>query len=253
AAEALALARRADDPVLISGALDAVVSAGGFTGSLKEAHPGKPQGISLMSRTAAHDPRGGLRSPPIHHMDTRAAAAGAAPLAAGGAGALPDARAAALRMNAEGIGLDVPHITEEWRVAPLILSGRFDEGLDCADTMWQAWIRAGKPAASWLLPATYLPVLACGLRNDLPAAEEGRRRYSRLRQQSRPVSRYEAETLTFVDGRVAIHAGHADRAAEATANVLHGRPAWYGRPHSIYAPYVWAVAAEAAVIAQMPD
>jgi len=244
AAEALALARRADDPVLISGALDAVVSAVGFTGRFNEAHRLNSERISLMRRMAAHDPRAGIEIHDIQHMATDVAV---------GAGALPDARAAALRMNAEGIGLDVPHITEEWRVAPLILTGRFDEGLDCADTMWQAWTRAGKPAASWLLPASYLPVLACGLRNDLPAAEEWRRRYSQLRQQSRPVSRYEAETLTFVDGRVAIHAGHADRAAEATANVLHGRPAWYGRPHSIYAPYVWAVAAEAAVIAQMPD
>ena len=58
----------------------------------------------------------------------------------------------------------------------------------------------------------------------------------------------------FTDSRVALHYGRYDQAAAALAGLGIGERPWYDNTrHWDYDAYAWALAAEAAVIAGLPD
>jgi hypothetical protein len=66
-------------------------------------------------------------------------------------------------------------------------------------------------------------------------------------------SRSIAIFAAFADCRVALHHGRYDQAAAAQAGLgIAGLP-WYDVQHWYYDAYAWAIAAEAAVIAGLPD
>ena len=57
----------------------------------------------------------------------------------------------------------------------------------------------------------------------------------------------------FADARVALHVGDMDEAARATADLPTGDGAWWSTRHWPYDAYYWAIAAEVAVAADLPD
>jgi hypothetical protein len=171
------------------------------------------------------------------------------------AGELPDALATALDPHNHDIAGWQPHMAASKPILPLVLQGRFTDGLTRADNMWEAWQRAGRPPAGWMGPAAYAAVLAHGLRGD----EEGHRVWlARLSELTGTGAHRAAGTplaafAVFSDARIALHQGRIDAAAAAVADLPLGTEPWYGTPHWYSArPYAWAIAAEVAVIAGLP-
>lgn len=241
---ALAAARLTGDPVLISGALDAVVGVLDAGGRLREAHQVNKERAQLLERLPRHDPRAGAEIVDTFHM------------VAVTAGDLPDALTTARMAQGDDIAGGQPYRTASKPVLPLVLQGRFDEALVQAAIMWAAWKQAGQPAARWMGPAIYGMVLAHGLRGDGDGRRSWLARVSELiGTGSDPVSGTNlAAVAAFTDARIALHEGHIGAAATAIADLPREAQSWYETPHWYsLRPYAWAIAAEVAVVARLPD
>jgi predicted ATPase/DNA-binding CsgD family transcriptional regulator len=244
--EALAAARRTGDPVLISGALDAVVNALDAGGRVREAHQVNKERAALLSRLSRHEPHMGAEIIDTFHMVTEIAVT---------AGDLPDALITARMAQDDDIAGGQPHLAASKPILPLVLQGRFDEALDGAAGMWEAWQRAGRPPARFMGAAAYAAVLAHGLRGDDEGRGEWLARLSELTGTSahRAAGTYLASFAVFSDARIAMHQGRIDEAVAAVADLPIGVEPWYGSPHWYSArPYAWAVAAEVAIVAGLP-
>ena len=138
------------------------------------------------------------------------------------------------------------------RVIALALQGDFDAAIADATGMWQAWLRAGAPSAHWMAPAAYAGVLVCDLRGDSDGVREWRDRATKLA--AGHTKRNLVLFAAFTNSRAALHHGRHDQAAAALAG--HGigeRPRYDDTRHWNYDAYAWALAAEAAVLAGLPD
>ncbi|MET8981188.1 hypothetical protein ABZX85_36895 [Streptomyces sp. NPDC004539] len=137
-------------------------------------------------------------------------------------------------------------------VVPLALSGRFDEALAYASAMWDGWLRAGRPTARWMAPAVHGAALVHGLRGG----DEGARLHREWRDRSRAMAEpwdprgIAAGFAAFAEARIALHPGAADPALTVD---LTATPPWGEATHQFYDAYSWAVAAETAVAAGLPD
>jgi predicted ATPase len=245
--DALAAARRTGDPVLISGALDAVVEALDASGRLREAHQVNRERAALLGMLARHEPRTGAEIVDTFHMVTEIAVT---------AGDLPDALATARMAQDDDIAGGQPHMAASKAILPLVLQGRFDDALAQAATMWDAWQRAGRPPARWMGPAVYAAVLAHGLRGDDKEHDDWLVRLRAITGTGahRVTGTYLASFAAFSDARIALHHGRLDAAVIAVADLPLGLEPWYGTPRWYAArPYAWAIAAEVAVVARAPD
>jgi predicted ATPase/DNA-binding XRE family transcriptional regulator len=244
---ALDAARLTGDPVLISGALDAVVGGLDAGGRLREAHRVNAERARLLDRLPRHDPRAGAEIIDTFYMVTAIAVT---------AGDLPAALATAKAAADDEVAGGQPHMTASKPILPLVLQGRFDEALAQAGVMWESWQRAGRPAARWMGPATYGVVLAHGLRGD----DAGRRDWiARVEEViGTGIDQVSGTNLaavgSFVSARVALHAGDLAAAVAAVAGLPREAQPWYETPawYSLR-PYAWAIAAEVAVVAGLPD
>jgi predicted ATPase/DNA-binding CsgD family transcriptional regulator len=245
AAEALAEARRAGDPVLISGALAAAVAAAREAGQLRESYRLIQERATLLDRLPRHDPRAGAEIVDIIHESADSAAI---------AGDLPAALASARRGQGDSIVVGRHDLTLGLEVVPLVLQGKFDEALSHAAAMWDEWQRAGRPASRWIAPASYAAVLAHGLRGEEEGSHLWRARVSELISGSdQAANRSLAGIAAFVDARIALHQGHLEQAADAAAGLGVGSGSWFGARHLQYDSFALAVAVEAAVIQGAPD
>ena len=245
--DALAAARLTGDPVLISGALDAVVGVLDAGGRLREAHQVSKERAQLLERLPRHDPRAGTEIVDTFHMVTEIAVT---------AGDLPDALATASLAQGDDIAGGQPHLTASKPILPLVLQGRFDEALIQAAIMWEAWKQAGQPAARWMGPAVYGMVLAHGLCGDNDGRRAWLARVSELiGAGSDLVSGTNlAAVAAFTDARIALHEGRFSAAVAAIADLPREAQHWYETPHWYsLRPYAWAIAAEVAVVARLPD
>ena len=239
AAAALDAARRAGDPVLISGCLDAAAEAERAAGRYRQAQKLSMERHQLIGRLSRHDVRAGFEI-----SDSRSITLAVA------AGDLPGALSMADPATSDPLVADQP-MTLFRRVIALALQGDFEAALADASGMWQAWLRAGAPPAHWLAPAAYTGVLVCGLRGDGHGVDEWRGRAAEL--SAGRTSRDLAVFAALTDSRVALHHGRYEQAAAAFAGLGIGERAWYGNTqHWDYDAYAWALAAEAAVIAALP-
>ncbi|MEV6593948.1 ATP-binding protein [Streptomyces acidicola] len=239
---ALDAARAAADPVLIAGAIDAVCGGYGVIGRFREAHRLSDERLRLFDRLPRHDPRIGLEIIDTLHV---------VPLAAVAAGDLPRALTAARRAWDDPLsGL---YMRASKSVAPLALSGRFDEALHYAATMWDGWRRAGRPTARWMAPAVHAAALVHGLRGDVEGARLHREWHDRARRMAEPSDprSIAASFAAFAEVRVALHTGAVDDALAAAVDITAAP--WSQGTHQFYDAYSWAVAAEAAVCAGLPD
>jgi predicted ATPase/DNA-binding CsgD family transcriptional regulator len=247
ASDALAAARRTGDPILISGALDAVVEALDASGRLREAHRVNSERAQLLELIPRHDPRAGAEIVDTFHMLTEIAVT---------VGDLPAALGTARVAQGDEIAAGQPYMAASKPILPLVLQGSFDEALAQADSMWEAWQRAGRPAARWMGPAAYAVALALGLRDD----DAGRREWlARVSELAGTEERQAPETnlavfSAFADARIALYHGRTGAAVAAVADVPLGVESWYETPrwYSLR-PYAWAIAAEVAVVARLPD
>jgi len=265
---ALTAARESGDLVLLSGAYDAVVVAHDSIGEVKTAHEKSQERARLLDRLPRHDPRAGAEIPDILHMITAiAVTAGDLPYALDSArqaqvddiaGDRPDALAHVRRARADDIADRRRYSTISKLIQPLVLQGRFDEALEQGDALWRARLREPKEkqAARWMAPAVYCLVLACGLRGDDAGRAEWRGRVHELIGNGAELV---AETnlaaaAGFAEARICLHDGHIEAAVAAVASLRPEVQNWYDAPrwHSMRA-YAWAIAAEVAVVANLPD
>jgi predicted ATPase/DNA-binding XRE family transcriptional regulator len=244
---ALAAARLTGDPVLISGALDAVVGVLDAGGRLREAHQVNKERAQLLEHLPRHDPRAGAEIVDTFHMVTEIAVT---------AGDLPAALSTAAMAQGDDIAGGQPHRTASKPILPLVLQGRFDEASIQAAIMWESWQQAGQPAARWMGPAIYGMVLAHGLCGD----DDGRRSWlARVSEligtAGDPVAGTNlAAVAAFTDARIALHEGSIGAAGAAMADPPSEAQPWYETPHWYsLRPYAWAIAAEVAVVARLPD
>jgi predicted ATPase/DNA-binding CsgD family transcriptional regulator len=245
--DALAAARQAGDPVLINAALDAVIVALDTSGKLREAHQMSKERAALLTSMPRHEPRSGTEIADTLYMLTEISVT---------AGDLPAALAAARNGSEDEIAGGQPYLTAAKPILPLVLQGRFDEALELADNMWQAWELAGRPVARTMGTAAYAVVLAHGLRGD----EEGCRRWVERVSLLTGSGAHQAGATNlvsfaaFIDARIAMHEGRIDAAVAAVADLPIGTEPWYGtlRWYSLR-PYTWAIAAEVAAAARLPD
>jgi predicted ATPase/transcriptional regulator with XRE-family HTH domain len=247
ASAALAAARLTHDPILISGALDAVVGALDARGRLREAHHVNSERADLLERLPRHDPRAGAEIIDTFHMVTEIAVT---------AGDLPAALASASMTQGDDIVGGQPHRTASKPILALALQGRFDEAFAQAAIMWAEWGKAGRPVARWMGTALYGVVLGHGLRGD----EQGRRDWlARLAEligaEGEQVLGGNLEVAAaFTNARIALHEGRIDAATDAIAGVDGMGEPWYESPHwHSLRPYAWAIAAEVAVVAGLPE
>jgi predicted ATPase/DNA-binding CsgD family transcriptional regulator len=245
--DALAAARQTGDPVLINAALDAVIVGLDTSGRLREAHQLSKERAALLTSMPRHEPRCGTEIADTLYMLTEISVT---------AGDLPAALAAAQLASEDEIGGGQPYLTAAKPILPLVLQGRFDQALELADNMWQAWEQAARPAARTMGTAAYAVVLAHGLRGD----QEGCRTWvDRVSLITGSGARQAAGTnlvsfAAFIEARVAMHEGRIDAALAAVADLPIGTEPWYGtlRWYSLR-PYTWAIAAEVAAAARLPD
>ena len=240
ATAALAAARRAGDPVLISRGLDAAAETERAAGRYQQARQLSAERYQLIGRLSRHDVRAGYEI-----SDSRSITLAVA------AGDLPGVLSMADPATSDPLAADQP-MTLFRRVIALALRGDFDAAIADATGMWESWLRAGGPPGHWMAPAAYAGVLVHGLRGDSDGAREWRGRAAELAagRTSRNIGLFAA----FTDSRVALHHGQYDQAAAALAGLGIGERPWYGNTqHWDYDAYAWALAAEAAVAAALPD
>jgi predicted ATPase/DNA-binding XRE family transcriptional regulator len=246
ATDALAAARLTGDPVLISGALDAVVGALDAGGRLRQAHQVNSERAELLKDLPRHDPRAGAEVIDTFHMVTEIAVT---------AGDLPAALSTALLARGDDIVGEQPLRTASKPILPLVLQGRFDEAFDRAAEMWDAWLSAGQPAARWMGKAVYAVVLGYGLRGDEVRRLEWLGRLTEfLGSGADQAPGNLVAAAAFTSSRIALHEGRLDAALAASAAAGGEGQSWYETPHWYsLRPYAWATAAEVAVVAGLPD
>jgi predicted ATPase/DNA-binding XRE family transcriptional regulator len=247
ASAALAAARPTGDPVLISGALDAVVGALDAGGRLREAHQVNRERARLLEHLPRHHPRAGAEIIDTYHMVAEIAVT---------AGDLPDALGTAQMAQGDSVLGEQPHRTASKPILPLVLQGRFDEAFDRATSMWEAWQKAGRPVARWMAPAVYGVVLGYGLRGDDEKCREWLFRLSELTGTGfvPAAGSNLVWAEVFTNARIALHRGRMEAALSAVSHLNGTRQPWYEAPHWYsLRPYAWAVTAEVAVVAGLPD
>jgi tetratricopeptide (TPR) repeat protein len=232
--EALLLTRQLDDPVLISGALDAVALAMTASGSHKAASRITAERVALLDRLPRHDPRSGGEVADIYYIGSQAAlAVGELDVAvANGRRAYEDS------INRQGL----THFAAAHLVVPLMLQGAFDQALSHAAVMQRGWDRTGRPVAGWMATSFYAAALVCALRGDEPAY----RQWWDLAEQLSVNSNSSRSFRHFARTRIAMHRGdlHSDSALTAPVPTSQA-------PH--FDAYAGALATEAAVVAHRPD
>jgi predicted ATPase/DNA-binding CsgD family transcriptional regulator len=243
---ALAAAERADDPVLVSAALDALGSMLQMSGRFAATQELSARRLALLPRLPAHRPRAGSEIQDILHMAVEYAIT---------AGEVPFALDAAVRFGDEALVAAAPHMVESKPMVALVLLGRFDEAVARGVRARQMWVDAGRPAARWLAPSMYALVLCHGLRGDDAAAADWRSFAGTelAGDQTRTVHFQVGGMTSFVEARLALHFGRWDEATGLLAQLPTGPDAWGQTRHWYFDAYPWALAADLAVAAGRPD
>ncbi len=239
AAAALSSAQLTSDPVLVSGGLDAAAAADRAAGHYHAARELSAERHDLIGRLSRHDVRAGYEISDSSIITTAVAA-----------GDLPGALSMTDLAARDPMAADQP-MTLFRRVIAMTLQGNFDAAIAEASSMWEAWLRTGAPPGHWMAPAAYAGVLVHGLRGDGDGVRRWRGRAAELA--AGRTSRNIAMFAAFADSRVALHHGRYEQAAAALAGLGIGEVPWYDTQHWHYDAYAWAIAAEVAVAAALPD
>ncbi|WP_168200879.1 LuxR C-terminal-related transcriptional regulator [Allokutzneria sp. NRRL B-24872] len=235
-AVAIEAAHEAGDPTLLHGALDSANAAAAREGRLREAYRLARERLDLLPALARHRPGDGIEMFDLFHSVSVSAVA---------VGDLPGALAIADRATEQDpVNSDYPFVSLLKYLAPLTLSGRFDDALELGERAFAEWRAAGSPLLAWLTPSVQVLELATGLRGD---HGPWRARTLEFSGQTDARSGRLAATTAFVEARLAIHSGHLMGADRLVRNAFQK----FTQPW--YRAYANAVGAELAVLAQLPD
>ena len=231
---AVKAAHEAGDPLLIQGALDCANLAAARQGRLRTAYRIARERLDLLPALAKHRPADAIEMFDLFHSASVCALA---------VGDLPAALAIAAHATEEDpVNGDYPFVSRLKFLAPLTLSGRFDEALRLGETAFAEWQQAGSPMLAWLSPSVAMLELAAGLHGS-----EAPWRSRTLAFSGTTGSPRLAAVTAFVEARLAVHTGDTADAARLVHNA-------FGEfPQPWYRAYANAAGAELAVLADLPD
>lgn len=239
-------ARRSGDPVLIAGALDALCVAAGNAGRLREARKYALERLDLVAPLPRHEPYAAAEIVDAYHVAaTTAVATGNLPAALPEYQNLPPLIASAGEAAGDLLAGDRSYLWLPRVIRLNGLTGRFDECIADADTLWARWERAGSPPQEWMSSSLAVAAMVHGLRRD-GSFEIWQERALELacagRNTTTPVL---SAVAAFADARVAVHNNTPSRALVEQAFAEFAELWW--------APYAHAAGAELAVVAGLPD
>jgi predicted ATPase/DNA-binding CsgD family transcriptional regulator len=244
--KAMAAALRTGDPVMISGALDAVINVHDARGRLQDAHKLSKKRFQLVNRLPRHDPRAGIEIADSFYM---------AAMIAVTVGDLPYALEVVDLAEKDDIAASKEYVAASKPILPLVLQGEFTDAISHAGQMWDGWVRAQRPPGRWMASTALVTAMAHGLRGDDAAEQEWLARADELmRSGTSQVSGINL-AAAFVSARVALHRGRLEDAVAAVEELPPAEPSWYEAPPQWYQlrAYAWAIAAEVAVAAGRDD
>jgi hypothetical protein len=246
AKHAVGIARRSGDPVLIAGALDGLTVALGNAGRLREARKCALERLQLVAPLPRHEPYAAAEIVDAYHVAaTTAVATGQLPAAMPEYQKVPTLVAGAGQAIGDLLAGDDSYLSLPRLIRHTGLTGRFDECLAAADTLWARWERAGSPPQEWMASALAVAAMAHGLRRDgtfdtwqhraIEVARAGRTTEAPVLSAAAP----------FADARVAVH--NRELFGELVEKAFgEFAELWW-------APYAHAAGAELAVVAGLPD
>ena len=223
--------------MLIAGALDALGTAVGSVGRMREAYEHSQERMRLVESLPPHEPYAAAEIIDAFHVASRDAIS---------TGALPEALAIAeLTATADPTG-DHPYIVLPRRIRVNALTGRFDEAVAQADALWERWTSAGSPPMEWMSSAMAAAALVHGLRADGTYARWLDRATTMARTDDPARSVVLQASAAFAAARVAVQTGSEHPAELVTAAFAPFKEFWWG-------PYARAAGAELAVVAGLAD
>ena len=238
AQQAVDAARRAGDPVLIAGALDALGIAAGSAGRLREARSHALERMRLVEPLPRHEPYAASEIVDAYWVASTTAIA---------TGDLPAALSVAQAAAEDDPTGDHPYISLPRLIRVNALTGRFDACLEQADALWERWQRVGSPPMEWMSSALSTAALVHGLRGD-GSFEQWQSHALEMARIGDPTSALTlAAAYEFAEARVAVHTGAVADAAEVVGRAF-GKFA-----EQWWVPYARAAGAELAVVAGLPD
>jgi predicted ATPase/DNA-binding CsgD family transcriptional regulator len=244
--QAFEAAREADDPAVMSSALDGLGASLLMSGKFTETFRVSEERRSLLARLPGHLPRAGSEIHDVVQMAVENAV---------NAGELPVAAQTAPILGDETMVATTAHMAASKSIVPLVLMGRFSEAIEHGRLTRSVWQESGEPAARWMAPAVYATALAFGLCGAIEEWEQWRAlALGRVAgQQTRAVHFAVGGMARFADSRLALHRGRLDEAVAAVADVPTEPDSWWQERHWYFDAYPWALAAEVAVAAGAPD
>jgi predicted ATPase/DNA-binding CsgD family transcriptional regulator len=231
-------ARRTNDPVLLSAALDALRTAHLTAGRLRRAHRLTAERLNLLAAMNRNDPYATAEITDV----LPAACSGAV-----AAGDLPAAMEAARLIRADDLIGYHSYLSAAQTMPALVLTGELDEVRRDAALAWDSWVRDGRPPTYWMQTAVHFAALAYGLAGDRHEFARWRDRMDEVAATPDQIRSRLAPLACFVDARVAVH--FEDFAQADTLVAI----AFGDHAQARYVAYAQAASAELAVIANLPD
>lgn len=243
---AVEAARRSGDPVLIAGALDALCVAAGNAGRLREARKYALERLDLVAPLPRHEPYAAAEIVDAYHVAaTTAVATGNLPAALPEYQDLPALVSGAGDAAGDLLAGDRSYLWLPRVIRLSGLTGRFDECIADADTLWARWERAGSPPQEWMSSALAVAAMVHGLRRDGSFEVWQRRALELARTGGDAAAPVLSAVSAFAEARVAVHDNTRSRVLVEQAFAEFGEHWW--------APYAHAAGAELAVVAGLPD
>ncbi|MER5638558.1 LuxR C-terminal-related transcriptional regulator [Kitasatospora sp. NPDC002227] len=239
AERAIALARRAGDPLAESAALDQLSCVHLARGEIRAAEAAARRRVELTAAFRHRPLAAGLELFDSCQMAAETFTA---------SGDLAAARELADQVRHLPFYREEGHLATARLLVVTALTGAWAEHSAFADCFLDGWERAGRPRAGNLSRAPYAAAAVCGLRGD----DAGRARWlgvvEAVANPSLAVARIHHGD--FFDALVLLHHGRAEEALTLLATAPEELAAWYS---GMWRPWYAAVWAEAAVLADDPS
>ena len=238
AERAIALARRAGDPLAESAALDELTAVQLARGELRAAL------ASALRRTEILGPLPVTARSGLEHSDSLQMAAECATAA----GDLRSARQLAERVRDLPFHREEAHLATARLIVVATLAGDWDEALVLAGQFREGWERAGRPRAGNLTRSAYAAATVHGLRGDDDARAAWLDIVDALATPGRPLSSMHFNE--FFDALLLLHRGQGAAAMRQLRTPPEQFKTWAS---GMWRPWYAALWAEAAVVADHPD
>jgi predicted ATPase/DNA-binding CsgD family transcriptional regulator len=235
---AIALARRAGDPLTESAALDELTGVQLAHGELQAALASTLRRIEILSPLPI-TARSAFEHADALYMATECAIA---------AGELRTARELAERIRDLPFHREEGHLATSRLIVVTALTGEWDEALALAGQFREGWERAGRPRAGNLTRSAYAAATVHGLRGDDGARAAWLDIANALATPGRALSTMAFSE--FFDALLLLHRGEAEAATRQLATPPEQFGEWF---RGMWRPWYVALWAEAAVLSGHPD